>query len=146
MRVVLDTNLVVSGLLWGGTPRLVLELARSRKIRLFRTENLLMELSRVLQMKKFESRLAHAGVEARDLVIRYTEMSVCVPRVYIPPTFLDDLEDDEVLACAVSAEANVIISGDHHLLDLGSYNGIPILKADDLLTLIGTRLLKPEIL
>lgn len=144
MRVVLDTNLVVSGLLWGGTPRIVLELARSGRIHLYRTENLLMELSRVLQMKKFEHRLAQAGVKAPELVIRYTEMSVGVPRAYIPATILDDPEDDEVLACAISAEADVIVSGDHHLLDLGSFHGIPILNASDILALIKTRLSRNE--
>lgn len=87
-------------------------------------------------MKKFEHRLVQAGVTAHNMVIRYQEMSECVQSVMIPPTILDDTEDDEVLACAVSAKADVIGSGDHHLLDLRSFQGIQILTARELLALM----------
>jgi uncharacterized protein len=136
MHVVLDTNLVVSGLLWSGTPRSFLDLGRTGTISLFHTEDLITELSRVLHMKKFEQRLTQAGVRAFDMVIRYRELSEPVPRAIIPPTIFNDPSDDEVLACAVSAEADAIGSGDHHLLDLRSFRGIPILRAGDLLALV----------
>ncbi len=57
VRVVLDTNIVISGLLWGGTPRQLLELGRDGKVMLFSSRELLKELSDVLERDKFATLL-----------------------------------------------------------------------------------------
>ena len=71
MRVVADTNIIVSGLLWHGLPRQILDAARDNVITLFSGIPLLAELEEVLQREKFASRLALAGIEARELVLGY---------------------------------------------------------------------------
>ena len=62
MRVVADTNIVVSGLLWRGNPRRVLDAARDGIIELFTSPSLLEELEEVLSRKKFATRLEAANV------------------------------------------------------------------------------------
>jgi putative PIN family toxin of toxin-antitoxin system len=68
MRVVADTNIVVSSFLWRGNPRLVLEAARAGFIDLYTSGLLLEELEDVLSREKFAVRLQAAGVRAHELV------------------------------------------------------------------------------
>ena len=132
MRAVADTNIVVSGLLWQGPSRRVLERARQGEIELFTSSALLVELQDVLARRKFARRLELARVEPRKLVLGYAALARTVWPAEIPPTVVDDPDDDEVLACAVAAGAEVIVSGDSHLLTLVEFRGIRILRAADL--------------
>lgn len=133
MNVVLDTNTVVSGSLWSGAPRQVLDLARSGVIRLFTSPELLAELADVLRREKFSQRLAQAGVTADDLVYGYAALARVIRPARIAPVILDDPDDDKVLACAKAAKAKIITSGDHHLLNLKEYEGIQILPVNQFL-------------
>jgi putative PIN family toxin of toxin-antitoxin system len=136
MRAVADTNIVVSGLMWSGAPYQVLEAARSGVISLFTTPVLLLELELVLQRKKFARRLSQAGVTVQTLVLGYGSLATVIAPVSIAPTIVDDPDDDAVLACAVAARAEIIVSGDRHLLTLGMYQGIPIRRAAEVLARI----------
>lgn len=136
MRVVVDTNTLVSGLLWHGSPRRVLDAARAGTLQLYTTAVLLAELEEVLQRPKFAQRLALAGVSANTLVLGYTALAQLVKPAELTPVVLTDPDDDEVLACAFAARAEIIVSGDSHLLDLKNYEGIPIVTAAQLLTRI----------
>ena len=136
MRVVADTNSVVSGALWRGTPRQVLDSARAGRIRLFTSAVLLAELEDVLHRAKFARRLVDAGVTARSLVLGYAALATVVEPTATPQVIASDPDDDAVLACAVSARADVITSGDKHLLTLGEYQGIRILTVIELLALL----------
>jgi putative PIN family toxin of toxin-antitoxin system len=139
MRVVLDTNILISGLLWAGQPRQLLDAAHRGELQLFTTSILLDELADVLQREKFASRLEQAGVTSSTLVRGYAALATLIEPQEIPPTILDDPDDDAVLACAITANAQAIVSGDSHLLNLAVYATIPILTATELLTQ-----LKPE--
>ena len=136
MRVVADTNTLVSGLLWQGNPRRVLDAARAGTLQLYTTAALLAELEEVLQRPKFAQRLALAGVSSRTLVFGYAAFARLLEPAKIVPVIIVDPDDDAVLACAVAARAEMIVSGDSHLLDLKEYEGIPIVTATQLLTRI----------
>lgn len=136
MRVVADTNTLVSGLLWRGNPRQVLDAARAGTLQMYTTAALLAELEEVLQRPKFAQRLALAGVTSHALVFGYAALARLVEPAQIAPVILADPDDDAVLACAVAARAEMIVSGDSHLLDLKEYEGIPIVTAAQLLTRI----------
>jgi putative PIN family toxin of toxin-antitoxin system len=127
MRAVADTNVVISGLLWQGPSKRVLELARAGRIELFTSPALLAELDEVLQRKKFSRRLSAVGVQARDLVLGYAALARIVHPSSVPAVVEADPDDDMVLACALEARAAAIVSGDRHLLSLGEYQNIPIL-------------------
>jgi putative PIN family toxin of toxin-antitoxin system len=133
MNVVLDTNTVISGMLWRGAPRQVLDLARSATITLFTSPELLGELAAVLRRPKFSVRLAQAHTSVEELVIGYAALAITVRSKPIAPVIQNDPDDDKVLACAVTANAEIVVSGDDHLLELNAYEGIKIMTVSQLL-------------
>ena len=110
MRVVADTNIVVSGLLWRGAPRSVLDAARRSQIELFTSADLLAELEDVLRREKFASRLVTAESAPRELVEGYASLATPVSPLAIPAVILDDPDDDAVLACALAVQAEAIVT------------------------------------
>jgi putative PIN family toxin of toxin-antitoxin system len=132
-QAVSDTNTVVSGLLWGGAPRQVLDAARRGELVLFTSPELLAELDDVLSRPKFTKRLEVAGVTAAELVTGYAALARVVRLGPVEAVISDDPDDDVVLATAVAARAEIIVSGDHHLLTLGQHKGIAILSAVEML-------------
>jgi uncharacterized protein len=130
MRVVADTNIVVSGVLWQGPPRRLLDLARERKITLCTSATLLAELADVIARDKFHARVRAARLSAAALVQDYARLAeTAVPAPLPAPAVTRDPDDDHVLACALAADAKLIVSGDADLLELKSYHGIPIRTA-----------------
>ncbi|HLA07997.1 MAG TPA: putative toxin-antitoxin system toxin component, PIN family [Anaerolineales bacterium] len=133
MNVVLDTNTVISGLLWKGAPRRVLDEARAGLFTIFTSPELLAELADVLGREKFAERLALAETSVEELVYGYAALAITIRPEKIDLVIMADPEDDKVLACAKAANAEVIASGDSHLLDLKEYEGIKILTVNELL-------------
>jgi uncharacterized protein len=136
VRVVADTNTVVSGLLWRGAPRQVLDAARAGILELYTSAVLLAELVDVLQRPKFAQRLTLAEVTPQTLVVGYAALARLIVPATIGVVVAADPDDDAVLACAVAARAEVIVSGDSDLLNLASYGDIPISTAAQLVARI----------
>jgi uncharacterized protein len=128
MRIVADTNTVLSGLLWQGPPRRLLDLARQRTLTLCTSPTLLAELAEVIGRGKFVQRVRAASLSAAELVQDYEHLAEIVEPQPLPIPTSRDPDDDHVLACALAAQAELIVSGDHDLLILGEYQGIPILS------------------
>ncbi|MFN7572112.1 MAG: putative toxin-antitoxin system toxin component, PIN family [Betaproteobacteria bacterium] len=138
MRLVIDTNVVVSAQVWGGAPRRLLELAADGVLSLFTSAPLLDELTRVLAYPKVLATLQARGFSLDDLVLGYAELANVVAPAAIEATIVADPTDDDVLAAAVAAQADPIVSGDkRHLLALGSFRGIPTGSVADALRRIG---------
>ncbi len=133
MRVVLDTNVVASALLWGGTPERLIELAGEGVLECFTSEALLAELAGILGRIKFAAKLRQKNLSAAEIVARYREIAEPVEAAPIEEAALRDTDDAAVLACALAARAEAIISGDADLHALGSYQGIPVLSPSDCL-------------
>jgi len=134
MRAVLDTNTIISGLLWKGSPRQVMDLARDGILELYSCSELLSELFDVLSRHKFAGRLAAGNTSVSELVAGYSALIQRVKVTTVTPIISEDSDDDIVLACALAAECDVVVSGDRHLLALRQYTGIRILTADQLLS------------
>jgi putative PIN family toxin of toxin-antitoxin system len=123
LRVVADTNILISALMFGGLPGMFLDLAILRSFVLVTSPILLDELDEKLRLKfKVSAKdavLVRAKLEANSEVVK-PEMRLTV--------IAEDPDDDRVLECAVAGKAAFVLSGDRHLLKLGSYEGIPILS------------------
>ena len=137
MRLVFDTNTVISALLWHGAPRHLLNYAHSSAVQLYTSLPLLLELDEVLRRDKFLVRLQESQVSVDDLLLGYAALATIVEPVAITPVVLSDPDDDDVLACALAAQADVVVSGDRHLLQMGAYSAIPILPAGVLIDQMG---------
>lgn len=129
MRLVLDTNVVASGLLWNGAPAQLIDAARADEVELFSSRTLLAELTRILRRAKFDKAITASGLSLDELVLGYAELVTLVAPIEIPPTVLRDPDDDHVLACAVTASAELVVSGDRDLLDLKSFREVQIVSA-----------------
>lgn len=130
MRLVLDTNLVLSGLLWRGTPYKLLEAIRQQHSRhqLFSSPALLAELTEVITRPTFAQRLKSIGKTPHDILADYMEV-IEVVEPTSTPRIVRDADDDHVIACALAAKAAAIVSGDQDLIVLKQYQGIDILNA-----------------
>lgn len=134
MRLVLDTNTVISALLWKGNEHALLTEAREREdIALYASPKLLAELADVISRNKFARAVTASGLPPDHLMSRYLDAVRVVAPADIPSVVLADPDDDHVLACALAAQADLIVSGDPDLLNLKSYQGIPIVGTTEAL-------------
>jgi len=133
MRLVLDTNVVFSALLWRGKPYQLLEAVSQRPdLHLFSSPVLLEELAEVLARPMAAKRLALIGTNANAVLALYrTVVEVVEPTLV--PRVVRDADDDQVIAAALAAHADLIVSGDEDLLAIGSYQGIRIINAAEAL-------------
>ncbi len=138
MRLVLDTNVLVSAFLWKGTPGKLIELAGEREIRLFTSQVLRAELAEVLHRKKFAKRVQVTGFTAAELVKQYRHLAYRVTARQFTKQVSRDADDDEVLACALAARAELIVSGDRDLLTLKTFREIPIVTAAEAVRIVTT--------
>ena len=122
--VVLDTNVVVSGLLFGGTPGRLLSMCRSGALRPFLSRQILAEYLKVLAYPKFEL------TEAEINFLIYGQILPCFEVIAVvddtAAVVYADPSDDKFLHCAAAARVHAIVSGDRHLLNLKVFEGIPI--------------------
>ena len=130
-RVLCDTNVLVSAFIAGGPPSRVVEAAIEGRIALVLADPVLDELERVLTTK-----LGFAVERVRDIGILLEELAT--ERVSAPTTapepITGDPDDDLILACAVDADARIVVSGDRgHLLPIGEHRGVRIITPQALL-------------
>jgi uncharacterized protein len=136
VKLVTDTNIVVSGLLWLGNPGRLLEAAATGKATIYTSPVLVAELSTTLAYQKLAQRVQRSGLTHRELLQRYLNVAILVQPLAVPRVVPDDPDDDQVLACAFAAQVDVIVSGDRHLLDLKTHQNIPILSPAETLRML----------
>lgn len=137
MRVVLDTNIFVSGIFWNGPPSEVLHLWANRKFDLTVSEKIINEYFRVLSSLDKDS-----GLASQWLLFVLKNAHIVPSRNLIQKS--RDASDDIFLNCAVVGNASYIVSGDNDLLSLKKIQGIPILSPRMFLSLFQQRDKAPE--
>lgn len=133
MKVVLDTNLWLSGWLWQGLPGNLIKLARKKEILSCTSVEILQEVEKVLSYQKLQKRLALLSLTTEEILLAMGEISTIYPIQSLEVPELRDPKDAMVLATAIAAQADVIISGDSDLITLETYQNIPILTAKQFL-------------
>jgi uncharacterized protein len=121
IRVVFDTNVYISALMFGGLPGSLLDLALLQSFLLVISPSLLDELDEKLRLK-FEVPAEDAAIIRAKLE---SNAEIVKPNMVLD-VIEDDPDDNRVLECAVKGSADYVVTGDRHLLKLGNYEGIAI--------------------
>ncbi len=131
MKVVIDANLFVSAFFWNGNPKKVIDRCSDKLDDLFMSMEILEEITNVINRPKFkadkkETEHYISGIKKIANFVNHSEQ-VNISR---------DKTDNKYIECALAANADYIVSGDIHLLELKEHNGIIILKAKEYLDIV----------
>ena len=122
-RVVLDTNVLISAVLYGGNPRTILEAALSGAIEVAVSEAIVQEFQAVLLRQRFGLSVQFV----HNVVAELTSLAEWVTPEQHHQVVTEDPSDNLVLDCAVAANAQYLVTGDAHLLRLQSFQGVAII-------------------
>jgi putative PIN family toxin of toxin-antitoxin system len=133
LRVVLDTNVFVSGLLSKtGLPAKMLDAWRAGQYLLITSPPIITEIKRVLEAPRIREKYFITNGDIEELIILLEKDALIVPgHTDVKNAIPDDPSDEMFLACAMDASADFIVSGDRHLLDISQYKGIPIIAVNE---------------
>jgi putative PIN family toxin of toxin-antitoxin system len=131
VRIVLDTNVLISALLFGGNPREILNKVIRGEITLCLSESIMTELGNVLQRSKFG--FPHTIVN--QIITELSAISELVLPLEKIQEIAADEADNHVLECGVEADVDYIVSGDSHLLKIGEFHSIQIVNPQQFLAL-----------
>ena len=132
VRIVLDTNILVSGLLYSGKPRQLIDLAVHGKIEIVSSTEMIEELRDVLSRAKF-SLGKEEQAKMVDFVVRLSHITILKSKFKV---IKNDPDDDMVINTAYDGEAEYIVSGDRAVSELKHFGKIWVVKASDMLKLI----------
>ena len=127
MRAVIDTHVLLAGLLWRGPPHALLEHVRGGTVSMVSSPALLAELADVLGRAKFDAILTKTNTSRERSLAEVRQLAEVIEPPPLPQPVCRDPDDDEVLALALAAQVELIVSGDDDLLSLGSFEGISII-------------------
>jgi uncharacterized protein len=134
LNIVLDTNVVVSSMLFGGKPRYIFEAAEAGNVRLFASEAMLAELDQTMEKPHLKRHWLQQQIDVLGLIDAYRELVTLVVPAPLAGPVSRDSDDDVVIATAIAAGARLLVSGDKDLLVLAAYEGIDIVTVDAAIT------------
>ena len=129
-KIVIDTNIYISAIFWGGKPRSVVDLGRNGQISIFTSSQIEKEIN-----KKLKTKFGLSDEEVAQILFDFSTFTLPIKASRKITVIDDDPDDDKFIECAVASRAGFIVSGDKHLLNLKEYKGIKIMKAADFLSL-----------
>jgi putative PIN family toxin of toxin-antitoxin system len=130
-KVVLDTNIFVSGFGWSGKPGEVLKLIKDRQIINYSSTEIFEEIRRVVSFPKLKFP-EPLQIKILEFVLFYSEFVEPQKHVFV---ITEDSDDNKFLECAIEARADYIISGDIHLLSIRKYKAVKIVSVSEFLNL-----------
>lgn len=132
MKLVIDTNVAVSGLLWSGPPNVLLQWARRGIVTIIVSEKVIDEFKTVIRHERFADRLETLQTSAQKVIAYFMNLSHVVPDPHtIPAVITEDPSDNIFLGLAIENTARLIVSGDRHLLNIGEFQGIHIVRPSE---------------
>jgi putative PIN family toxin of toxin-antitoxin system len=136
VRAVIDTNVLVAGLLWHGPPHALLVHLRAGTVSLVSSPALLAELASVIGRTKFDVILKRTNTSRERSLAEVRRMAEVIEPPALPQPVCRDPDDDEVLALAIAAKVELIVTGDKDLLSMKGFAGIPILAPAEAVSFI----------
>ena len=130
MRVILDTNVFVSGVFFSGPPYRILDAWRDGKLQLVVSQEILEEYRRVGEVLAVQ----FPGVNIQPIIDLVTTNAEIFPNQALPESVCEDPDDDKFLACALISRCKVIVSGDRHVLKVTGFQGIKVVKPRQFIT------------
>jgi putative PIN family toxin of toxin-antitoxin system len=131
IKAVLDTNIFISSIFWLGPPNKIILKVIDKKVSIFISLDILNEIEKILRIKfGLDDELTRRNI---NLILSYCHL---IPVKKNIDVIKEDPADNKILACALEADANYIVSGDMHLLKLKGFNGIEIVSAKEFLDFI----------
>jgi putative PIN family toxin of toxin-antitoxin system len=136
VRAVIDTNVLLSGLIWHGTPHALIGQVRTGALTLVSSPALLAELADTVTRTKFRMALAWSNTHPHAMLaeVRLLAEIVDPPKLLAPVS--RDRDDDAVLALAAASQPDLVVSGDRDLLVLGMFAGVRIVTLAQALVLL----------
>lgn len=124
MRIILDTNVLASGLFFTGIPFKILQGLKQGKYRTIVSQYIVDEYKRTVD--KLARRFPNVINANAQLELIILSSDICQPQKLIEPVSVDP-DDDKFIACAIASKTKIVISGDKHLLNVSGYKGIKVL-------------------
>ena len=139
MKIVCDTNIAISGVLWGGKPNEIMRLAEKGSIEICITFELLQEFEKVIKYPKFQNRIRSLKTTSEEIISFYESIvAVYKGEQLAEQVVKDDPDDDMFISAAMGSGAQIIVSRDTHLLKIQKYREIQILSPDEFLQVFYT--------
>lgn len=130
LKVVLDTNILVSALLFRGELSRLIDLWKKDRVIPFISKETFQELKAVLEYPKFHLTKDEIRTIIEEEILPFFEVVDVASEV---SGICNDPDDDKFISCAISASADFIVSGDKHLCELHTYKSVKIIRAADLM-------------
>ena len=136
LKLVLDTNTIISAFFWEGNEAELLRKLEQGKVKLYITSEILKEVEDVIKRQKFDGVMRKANLTHDQIIQKIVSLShfVIAPKLNIK--ICRDEKDNKFLECAESAKVDYLVSGDEDLLSLKEYKGIPIIGTWRMLQLL----------
>lgn len=136
MKIVVDTNVLISATFWAGDSNRVIEKIEHKELELIISPSLLEEFRNVLGYKEIQDKIRTKNLEMKRTIEKIASISTIVePQLHFHE-IKDDPDDDKVLDCAVEGKAEFILSQDKHLLKLKEFKGIRIIPPTEFIKII----------
>jgi len=129
LSTVMDTNVLVSGILWRGIPFQLLRWAEKNSLIIYASLDIMTEVYRVLHYPKFQQYIDNQQASPGELFTKIASLCTIIQVDEIVKGVCSDTDDEKFLSCALAANVEVLVSGDKHLLDLEKYQSVRILTA-----------------
>jgi putative PIN family toxin of toxin-antitoxin system len=123
-------------MIWGGSPARIIKVAEEGKVCIITSEEIVNEISRTLAYPRLKRVYEDAGISRQQMmeaVFQVTKLVEVTTKIHVVP---EDPADDKFLECAVDSKANYIVSGDEHLLKIGSYKRTRIVSVRQFLKIL----------
>jgi len=129
MRIILDTNVFISGIFFSGPPSQILKAWENQNLQIVLSKHILVEYQRVAD----ELSLKYPQIDITPIIELVTIHGQFIDTEGIDISICEDPDDDKFIECAIAGKCNIIVSGDTHLLKLKEYKSVKIIKPRDLI-------------